>query len=118
MNLLAGEGIDLPMVQRLRNDGHEVIYVAEMDPGISDGQALAIANDRNALLSKADNDFGELVLRLHPISAGVLLIRFAGLSPTKKATLLSSVVREHGEKLIQTFTFVTPGMVRVRPRVT
>ena len=49
MNFLADEGVDLPVVERLRGDG--------------------------------------------------------------------SVVHDHGEKLIHTFTVVTPGLVRVRPRV-
>jgi len=50
MNFLADEGVDFPVVQRLRGDGHEVLYVAEMDPGISDEKVLAAANDKNALL--------------------------------------------------------------------
>jgi predicted nuclease of predicted toxin-antitoxin system len=117
MNFLADEGVDFPVVQMLRSDGHEVLYVAEMDPGISDDKVLAAANDINALLLTADKDFGELVYRLRRISAGVLLMRLAGLSPSRKAELVSSVVREHGETLFHTFTVVTPGMVRVRPRV-
>ena len=117
MNVLADEGVDFPVVERLRGDGHEVLYIAEMDPGISDEKVLALANDKNALLLTADKDFGELVYRLRRISAGVLLMRLAGLSPARKATLVSSVVRDHGEKLIHTFTVVTPGLVRVRPRV-
>lgn len=34
MNLLADEGIDAPIVSRLREDGHIVTYVAEMAPGL------------------------------------------------------------------------------------
>jgi hypothetical protein len=44
-------------------------------------------------------------------------MRLAGLSPAKKAELVSSIVRDHGDKLIHTFTVVTPGVVRVRPKV-
>lgn len=117
MNFLADEGVDFPVVQRLRSDGHEVLYVAEMDPGISDEEVLAAANDKNALLLTADKDFGELVYRLRRISAGVLLIRLSGLSPVRKAEVISSVVHDHGEKFIHTFTVVSPGMVRVRPKV-
>jgi predicted nuclease of predicted toxin-antitoxin system len=117
MNFLADEGVDFPVVERLRGDGYEVLYVAEMDPGISDERVLAMANNMNALLLTADKDFGELIYRLRRISAGVLLMRLAGLSPARKAEVVSSVVHDHGERLIHTFTVVTPGMVRVRPRV-
>jgi predicted nuclease of predicted toxin-antitoxin system len=116
MNFLADEGVDFSVVQRLRSDGHEVLYVAEMDPGVSDEKVLAAANDKNALLLTADKDFGELVYRLRRISGGIMLMRLVGLSPAGKAELVSSVVHDHGEKLIHTFTVVTPGMVRVRPK--
>lgn len=117
MNFLADEDVDFPVVQRLRGDGHEVLYVAEMAPGISDETVLAVANDKNALLLTADKDFGELVYRLRRIPAGALLVRLAGLSPASKAKIVSSVVRDHGEQLIHTFTVIAPGMVRIRPRV-
>lgn len=117
MIFLADEGVDFPVVQRLRSDRHEVLYVAEMDPGISDERVLAVANEKNALLLTADKDFGELVYRLRRIFAGVLLMRLAGLSPASKAELVSSLVRDHGGQLMHAFTVITPGMVRVRPRV-
>jgi predicted nuclease of predicted toxin-antitoxin system len=116
MNFLADEGVDFPVVQRLRSDGHEVLYVAEMSPGVSDETVLAAANAKNALLLTSDKDFGELVYRLRHISAGVLLMRLAGLSPARKAELVSAVVHDHGERLMYTFTVIAPGMVRVRPR--
>jgi hypothetical protein len=34
MNLLADEGVDRPIVVRLRQDGHTVDHIAEMSPGI------------------------------------------------------------------------------------
>ena len=50
MNFPADEGVVFPVVQRLRSDGHEVLYVAEMAPGVSDERVLAAANAKNALL--------------------------------------------------------------------
>ena len=38
MKLLADESVDSPIVERLRQDGHSVFYIAELDPGI-DGRA-------------------------------------------------------------------------------
>ena len=45
MNLVADEG-----VERLRDEGHAVLYVAEMDPGTSDDAVLDLANARAAPL--------------------------------------------------------------------
>jgi hypothetical protein len=36
VKLLADEGVDSAIVTRLRSDGHDVIYVAELSPGITD----------------------------------------------------------------------------------
>ena len=36
MKIVADEGVDGPIVARLRQDGHEVDYVAQIEPGMSD----------------------------------------------------------------------------------
>lgn len=58
MNLLADEGVDRAVVERLQNDGHDVLYVAELSPSITDEEVLQQANDRGALLVTSDKDFG------------------------------------------------------------
>lgn len=44
MRLLADEGVDSAIVTRLRSDGHDVVYVAELSPGITDEAVLEFAN--------------------------------------------------------------------------
>jgi len=61
MNLVADESVDGPIVERLRQDGHAVFYIAELDPGIDDDAVLDEANRSGALLITSDKDFGELV---------------------------------------------------------
>jgi len=39
MNLLVNESVDRS-IERLRRDGHDVVYVAELSPSISDDQVL------------------------------------------------------------------------------
>lgn len=56
MNLLADESVDRQIVERLRQDGHEVLYVAEMEPGIPDDIVLERANEISALLVTADKE--------------------------------------------------------------
>lgn len=51
MKLLVDESVDQQVVQALRREGHEVSYVAEMDPRISDDRVLAQANEYGALLA-------------------------------------------------------------------
>ncbi len=43
MNFLADESLDRQIITRLRQDGHVVMDVTEMDPGISDDKVLSMA---------------------------------------------------------------------------
>ena len=114
MNLLADEGVDKPIVDRLRQDGHEVAYIAEMSPGIDDDTILRQANDNGALLLTLDKDFGELVFRQGLVHAGVILIRLAGLHPSTKADVVATAIAEHVTKLFNTFSVISPGSIRIR----
>ena len=75
MNCRADESVDRQIVERLRQDGHQVWYVAEMEPGISDENVLDLANRRRYLLIPADKDFGELVFLQRRLMSGVILIK-------------------------------------------
>ena len=114
MNFLADESVDKPIVEALRGEDYIVGYVAEMDPGISDDTVLHLANREKALLLTADKDFGELVFRLRRLSSGVVLIRLAGLSPTKKADIVVSFITKYFEQLIGSFSVITPMGIRIR----
>jgi predicted nuclease of predicted toxin-antitoxin system len=114
MNLLADEGIDKQIVDRLRQDGHSVVYIAEESPGINDEQILTLANQQEAVLLTRDKDFGELVYRLNRITHGVTLVRLDGLHPDTKATLVSTAFISYGNEMIGTFTVISPGNIRIR----
>ncbi len=117
MNLLADESIDRPIVVRLRQDGHAVLYVSEMDPGIADEIVLSRANAQDALLVTSDKDFGELVFRQGRIHAGVILVRLFGLSNEKKAEIVASAIRDRVDELSNAFTVISPGGIRVRQKL-
>lgn len=115
MNLFADESVDQPIVERLRQDGHDVIYVAELAPSITDDEGTA--NDRSAVLVTADKDFGELIFRQHAIHSGVVLLRLGGLANTTKAEIVTEVCRRHAPELIGAFTVISPGLIRIRHRL-
>ena len=114
MNLVADESVDGPIVERLRTDGHAVLYVAEMRPGITDDEVLDRVNADETPLVTGDKDFGELVFRLHRVTHGVILIRLPGLSPLLKAAIVSGAIRSHGDDMLHAFTVISPGMTRIR----
>jgi len=117
VKLLADEGVDAAIVARLRGDGHDVVYVAELSPGIPDDVVLELANADERVLMTADKDFGELVFRLHRTAFGVLLVRLTGLPSSSKAHTVAQAIGEHGDEMTAAFTVLSPGLIRIRPRL-
>ena len=116
MNLVADEGVDRAVVNRLRQDGRDVVYVAELSPSVADEEVLRQANVGTAVLLTADQDFGELVFRQGLVHSGVVLLRLAGLANTTKAEIVAEVCRTRTAELIGAFSVVSPGQVRIRRR--
>lgn len=114
MSFLADESIDKQIVDRLRQQGHSIWYVAEMEPGISDDHVLRLANREQTLLLTADKDFGELIFRQRQLTAGVILIRLAGLPPLHETSIVSAAIEQHATELIAAFSVITGGTIRIR----
>ena len=76
MRIIANENIPGLAVRKLRDRGHDVIWIRESDPGSADHEVLALARAENRLLITFDKDFGELAFRHgFPAVNGVLLFR-------------------------------------------
>ena len=115
MILLANENVDAPIVAALRDAGHRVGYICELDPRIDDHRVLALANADNALLLISDKDFGELVFRLRLVHARVILYRLAGLSLQGKSRIIADTLAAHGSEMQGAFSLITAGHVRIQP---
>ncbi|NJL27489.1 MAG: DUF5615 family PIN-like protein [Thermoanaerobaculia bacterium] len=117
MAFFVDESVDAQVVAALRSHGFGVLYVAELTPGIADDEVLSQANQEHALLLTADKDFGELVYRQGQIAAGVVLIRLAGLAAETKARMVVSAVLKHAERLMSSFSVISPGSIRIRSQI-
>jgi predicted nuclease of predicted toxin-antitoxin system len=114
MNFLADENLDIQIVNKLRQDGHLVLYVVELDPGISDDEVLDMGNANKCLLVTADKDFGELFFRMRRVAEGIILVRLAGVSPDEKAEIVATVIAKYSSQLIESFTVISRGSIRIR----
>lgn len=92
MNIVADEGIDWPLVARLRELGHMVWYVAEMSPSINDDEVLSQAFEQQAILLTFDKDFGEMVFRQHRDFPGIVLLRVHGLTIAQKLAVVENLL--------------------------
>jgi len=114
LKIVADESVDKQIVDRLRADGHDVLFVAELAPSIDDEKVLGHSRQESAILLTADKDFGELVFRQHLLHSGVVLIRLAGLTPDLKADLVSRTFDKHGDELGAVFAVLSKHTLRLR----
>ena len=114
MMVLADESVDLQIVTRLRQDGLNVDYIAELEPGLTDSEVIQLAKEKKALLLTADKDFGELIYRQKFRVSSIVLIRLAGMNSMKKAEIVSETLKNYSHDLKDSFTVISPASVRIR----
>jgi predicted nuclease of predicted toxin-antitoxin system len=116
LKFVADESVDYQIVSLLREDGHEVVYIAETQSGALDDAVLTQANLQKAVLLTSDKDFGDLVFRQHLISSGIVLLRIAGLPQERKAAIVAEAISKHGPAMPGGFTVLTSTTIRIRPK--
>jgi predicted nuclease of predicted toxin-antitoxin system len=114
MRFIADEGVDSQIVNKLREEEHDVLYVVEFDAGASDNDILNFANQEDRILITRDKDFGELVFRMKKIHSGIILNRLFQFDSDKKAEIVTEVVNKYKEELFGSYTVIQPGRVRIR----
>jgi predicted nuclease of predicted toxin-antitoxin system len=113
--ILADENIIGAIVARLRADGHDVEWIAELAPSIADVDVLGRAVGGGRVLLTDDKDFGELVVRESRPHRGVVLLRLAGMRPVERADFVGRLFARGVEPFVDAFTVVqADGRVRTR----
>lgn len=114
MRLCANENIAEDCVLRLRQDGHDVLWMREAAPGGSDESVLARALVEGRVLITFDKDFGELVFRRGAKAAhGVILFRIAQPSSVIIAERISATLKLR-EDWLGHFSVVDDSSIRMR----
>ena len=113
MRFLANENFPGAAVAALIAAGHDVVWVRDTAPGMSDPDVLAwAARDERILLTK---DFGELArASALPRACGVLLFRLPMPNPGDVGPRLSSLVTSRDD-WAGNFSVIESGRIRMRP---
>lgn len=115
MRLCANENLPLDCVIRLRQDGHDVLWIRESAPGSSDESVLGRAHKKGRILIAFDKDFGELVFRQgKKASHGIVLFRIAQPSVSLVAARIAAVLGSRNDWQ-GNFSVVEESAVRIRP---
>lgn len=115
MNLLADENIPPPVVEWLREEGHDVLAVREFARGSQDPHVLSFAAASRRVLLTRDRDFGELVYRRYLPAAGIVLLRIRAKSKLEFLNLFRSFWPRIEAAADGRFVVVTNRAVRFRP---
>jgi predicted nuclease of predicted toxin-antitoxin system len=114
VKLLADECCDALLVDGLRQDGHDVLYVKETAPGAADETVLQMAADQQRILLTEDKDFGELVVRLKLPACGIVLLRINPADSAAKLARLRHLLQHHLQRLPGSFVVVGEKRARFR----
>jgi predicted nuclease of predicted toxin-antitoxin system len=98
MRLCANENVPGTCVTALRQQGHDVLWIREVQPGISDDAVLKRAQAESRLLLTFDKDFGDLVFhRGASASRGVVLFRLRKPSPDSVARRVTQILESRDD---------------------
>lgn len=115
MRWLADECIDAALVAGLRSGGHDVVYMAEVEPAANDIEVMARAQREGRLLLTEDKDFGDLVYRHGGQAPGIVLLRLDPAMHTLKKQRLDAAIARFGDALFDRYMIVEAARFRSRP---
>jgi predicted nuclease of predicted toxin-antitoxin system len=114
MRFLANENFPGTAVAALIAAGHDVVWVRNAAPGMSDPDVLAWAMRDQRTLLTFDKDFGELArASALPSTCGVVLFRIPMPNPGDIGSQLSNMVTSRDDWAGH-FSVMEPGRIRMR----
>lgn len=115
LRICADENFPGQAVRALRENGHDVLWMAEQGPRTADVGVLALADSEGRLLVTFDKDFGELAVRRRlQATSGVVLFRIKLSDPEETPRRLVRIL-ESGVCWQGNFSVVTDRLTRQRP---
>jgi predicted nuclease of predicted toxin-antitoxin system len=115
VNFVADECCDALLVDGLRSDGHDVLYIQEVAPGSDDDGVLRLAAGQQRILVTEDRDFGELVVRLKLPAHGIVLLRMNPADSDAKLARVRFLLAHHRDRLAGSFVVLGEKRTRFRP---
>lgn len=115
MKILVDECCPLSVVNALREDGHQVEYVAEEMPSLADTDILTYTVSNEQILLTEDRDFCELVFRDARRAFGIVLVRVETPYRHEKPARVRYLLAHYADDLAGHMTTLTRNNVRIRP---
>lgn len=115
MKFVADVNVPKPLITALRADGHEVIWITDIDRRLKDQPILDLALREDALILTNDSDFEKHVLvEKHP-THGVVWMRVGWMPRKDRTERVREGIRVNVGQLLHHFTTIYPDRVEQRP---
>lgn len=111
--LLADESLEYSIVLFLREQGYNVISIAEGLSSIKDEEVLKKANKENRILITNDKDFGDLIFLNQLSHKGIILLRFRTEKVETKIKFLKDFLRNYSSKITDKFAVIDEAKIRI-----
>jgi predicted nuclease of predicted toxin-antitoxin system len=98
----------------LRDEGYDVVTVAEVMPQASDRKILNRAVSEGRIVVTNDKDFGQLVYYSGWKHRGVVLLRLRDERAENKVWMMKVVLAQVGERLQNHYVVATEAGIRIR----
>jgi predicted nuclease of predicted toxin-antitoxin system len=114
LRFLVDVNAGLAVATALRDAGHDVLFVGDLDWRMPDVDLLSLANREERILLTMDTDFGDLIYSSGLAHTGILLLRMPGASRLEKIQVVEEIIHHYGDQLPGHFCVYRQGKLRVR----
>jgi predicted nuclease of predicted toxin-antitoxin system len=115
MKILADENLERPIVEYLRDQGHDVLYAAEVFASTPDLEVISRAVSEQRIVLSNDLDFGDLIFHRKLGAWGIVLLRLRAASLSEKLRLFQQHWPLAEAQAIGHFVVISNRRIRVRP---
>lgn len=117
VRLLADECISRSLVAAIRDAGHDVAWITEVESGAPDKAVLARAFNEGRILLTEDRDFGEMTVRSGHRSHGVILMALWSMPSEDRAARIVQALNVLAGMPANQFVVIEPQRLRCRSLV-
>jgi predicted nuclease of predicted toxin-antitoxin system len=114
LKFLVDVGVGRQVEQCLREDGHDVKAVRDIDPCMKDADIIRLAAWEKRIIITMDKDFGELVYHSLMRHCGVLLLRLEDAAAAKKVQVVQHILANHAALIKDSFCVFQNDKFRIR----
>jgi predicted nuclease of predicted toxin-antitoxin system len=114
LRFLVDVGVGKHVEHILREDGHEVKAVRDVDPSMKDEEIIRMAAWEQRIIITMDKDFGELVYHSSMRHCGVLLLRLEDAAAAKKVQVVRHILTHYADQIKDSFCVFQNDKFRIR----